>query len=42
MKELIDIISLFDPKTATKARKIVRVAKVINKITSDKPQNKKK
>ena len=31
MKELIDLISLFDPKAATKARKVVRITKVVDR-----------
>ena len=31
MKELFDFISLIDPKTATKARKVVRIAKAVDK-----------
>jgi len=34
MKELIEFISLIDPKAATKARKVVRIAKAIDKATS--------
>ena len=36
MKELIDFISLIDPKAATKARKVVRIAKAIDKVTNSK------
>jgi hypothetical protein len=40
MKELIDLISLVDPKSATKVRKVVRIAKAVDKMTTPKKSKK--
>lgn len=41
MKELIDLISLIDRKAATNARKVVRIAKAIDKVTNQSNPKKK-
>jgi len=41
MKEVIDLISLFDPKTATKVRKGVRIAKAVDKVITKSTAKKK-
>jgi hypothetical protein len=41
MKELIDFISLIDPKAATKARKVVRITKAVDKKLTELSKPKK-
>lgn len=40
MKELIDIVSLFSPKTATQIRKTQKAVTAIDKILSQQPNPK--
>jgi hypothetical protein len=39
MKELIDIVSLFSPKTATQIRKTQKAVTAIDNILSEKPKS---